>query len=323
MAFNLAALSLKTKLIAGGAALVVAGGGVTGYVIYQSPDVVVGQAFGSLLSGENPSFLFDASLKSDYLSGEASLEIDTAKTGSLASMTASADYMNQNLGATLKVLSDKSGDAYVQLSDFDLLASFVVDLGYLPEDSVASVSSLLKENWIKVSKAEISNLAGTNTCFTDKLNDTSYTTKAGKEFGDLARANFFIVSTKELEQVGSDRVFDIWVDAEKLKGFLKAFKSTALYKDIQTCNPGFELSDLQINDINQEGIDNARDSVSVTLYADGMSHKMSELVLASKGTPSFDLKVSLKPNGDQSSKVKVPAKSISTTELMTALMGGY
>jgi hypothetical protein len=321
MAFNLAALSLKTKLIAGASVAVVVGGGATGYAIYQSPDVVVGQAIGSLASGENPSFILDASATSETATGKATMEIDTAKNGSLMSLRIAGELLSQNVGATISVMSDKSGDAYVGLSDFDSLANFAVAAGYLPEDSVAAISDSLKNNWVKVTKDEISTLAGSNTCFTDKLNDVSYTTKAGKELGDVSRANFFLVPVKELAQEGSDRVFDVWFDAAKLKSFLKAVKGTALYKDIQTCNPGFEISDDSIAHITQKNLDDSKNGASLTLYADGFTHKLSKLVFATSadGGPKFE--VSLKPNGDQSTKVKVPAKSITVTELMTALYG--
>ena len=321
MAFNLAALSLKTKIIAGASAVVLVGGGATGYAIYQSPGVVVGQAIGSLASGENPSFIIESSVTSDTATGKATMEIDTAKNGSLMSLRIAGELLSQNVGATINVMSDKSGDAYVGLSDFETLANFAVAAGYLPEESVASLSDSLKDNWVKVTKDEISTLAGSNTCFTDKLNDVSYTTKAGKELGDVSRANFFLVPVKELAQEGSDRVFDVWFDAAKLKAFLKAVRGTAIYKDIQTCSPGFEISDDSIAHITQKNLDESKKGVSLTLYADGFTHKLSNLVFTTHSDSGPKFEVSLKPNGDQSSRVKVPAKSITLTEFMTALYG--
>lgn len=319
MALNLAALSLKTKLIAGATAVVVVGGGVAGYATYQSPDTVIGQAFGSLAESANPSYIIDASLNSASVSGTATIEIDTAKTGNLVSLGFKAKYAGSNLGATLNALSVTSGDAYVGLSDFDSLAKFVVENQLLSSYAVDNLTVALKDTWVKVPKETLKALAGQRSCLTDKLNDVSYTTKAGKEFSNFARANFFLVSKKELAQSGSDRVFVLGIDANKLKGFMTAFTKTSIYTDIQSCSNGWAITSADIAKINQKDIDASMKNYTVTLYADSASHKLSKLVFDAK-SDGQSVQFSLKNNGDQSAKVKVPTKTITAEQLMAALM---
>jgi selenophosphate synthase len=63
--------------------------------------------------------------------------------------------------------------------------------------------------------------------------------------------------------------------------------------------------------------------VNITLYADSFSHTLSKLnVEASDAQSSQQLVVSVKPNGDQSGKVKIPAESVSSKELLVNLLGG-
>lgn len=323
MAIKLSALSAKTKIaVSAGLVVLVAGGGVA-YAALQTPEAVVGQAFGSLFTQSNPSFLITGELKSATLSGSTNVELDTSSDASLIRISANADVSGMPLGATLNVVSSKSGDAYLNLSEFETLANFISQTGLIPATVVSGAKSALDGTWVKVTKEELSTYSGGNTCISEKLNNSDYTKKFGEELGGILRSNFFVVPKKELASVGSDRVFELGLDAAKLRSFYKGIQASDYYGDLVTCIPSLNVSDVNVDAITQSQIDETLKTVKVTLYANSFSHSLSKLNLdASDSQSSQKLTVSLKPNGDQSSKVKIPAESVSSKELLLSLLGG-
>ena len=323
MAFKISALSKKTKIaVSAGLTVLIAGGGVA-YAALQTPEAVVGQAFASLFTQSNPSFLVSGDLKSAGVSGSANIELDTASDASLMRISANADISGMLVGATLNVVSAKSGDAYLNLSEFETLANFISQTGLIPATVVSGAKSALDGTWVKVTKEELSAYSGGNTCISEKLNNAEYTKKFGEELGGILRSNFFVVPKKELASVGSDRVFELGLDAAKLRSFYKGIQASDYYGDLATCVPSLNVSDVDEDSITQSQIDETLKTVKITLYANSFSHSLSKMNLdASDAQNSQKLTVSLKPNGDQSAKVKIPAESVSSNELLVSLLGG-
>ena len=324
---KIAALSSKVKIAIAAALVVLIGsGGAFAYSAFNTPEAVVGLALAGAFSEAHPSFEVDVNVKSQGINGSGSLTLYTADSGSLASIKAQADIAGNPVGATLNIMAAKSGDIYANLADFDSLGYYLVTAGLLPEPTVTSARGVLNGTWVQISKEDVttytSAVTAGNDCISTKLSDPEYAKKASSEFSSNLRNNNFIVVKKELPGVDGDRVFELGLNAEKLRAFATELKKSALYVDTSSCSPGLEISDSQIQQINQEEIDQAFKTagLSVKIYANGFSHKLSKITfdsVAAEGTQS--LNVTLKPLGDQSSKVVVPAKSIKVLELLAAL----
>ena len=254
MAFKLSALSAKAKIGASaGLVLLLAGGGVA-YAALQTPEAVVGQAFASLFTQSNPSLIISGDLKSPSLSGSTQIELDTASDGSLLTVSANADFSGLPVGATLKVLSAKAGDAYLNLSEFETLANFVSQTGLIPATVVSSAKSALTDTWVKITKEELTAYSGNNTCISEKLNNAAYTKKFGEELGGILRSNFFVVPKKELASVGSDRVFELGIDATKLRSFYKGIQDSKYYSDVASCIPSLNVADVDLDSIDRKSV---------------------------------------------------------------------
>lgn len=322
---KLKGLSKKAKIITASAVVVLLGvGGGTAYALYNSPEAVLGQAIGSLFGEKNPSYELDLDLNTGTISGNANIVIATGDGNALVDSTVTANFLGNNLGANLKVVTDKDGNLFVKLSDFTTLADFLVNAGQLPGSVATTLQQVLDANWIQVTSSEIDALTNDSTCIQDQLSDEAYAKAAGKQVTDLLRSNFFVVIKKELPQEDGNRVFEIGLSAEKLRNFLKGLKDTDFYGDLQSCYPSLEITNGQINDITQESLDGvvALDNAPVyTVYADAFSHKMTKFTIVVEDTNN-SLELTFTPTGDKSSTVEVPQDSISFTELSTLLIGG-
>lgn len=324
---KLGAISTKAKILAAsGLVVVLGGGGAFAYSVYQSPDVVVGMAIASVFTEAHPSLEVSLDYQAEAASGSGSMTLMTADAGTSISLQGSANLNGQPVGATLNLLSSKAGDIYANLSDFDSLGYYLVTSGILPESTVTSARSTLTDTWVKVTKEEVGTytaLAGSDTgC--SQVNDVEYTKKASSEFTGLLRNNNFIAIKKEHAQENGDRVFEIGLDAAKLQGFITAFRASAYFNDLLACVPTASTTLDQFANIKQSDLDSAweQSGLAIKVYANGVSHKMSKMTMtvADKAT-NQSLNITMKPLGDQSSKVVVPAKSISSTELLMALSG--
>lgn len=323
MAFKLAALTAKVKIWIAAGLVVLIGGAGAAFAVYQSPDVVVGQAFGSLFSESNPSYVIDADLQSVMASGSASLEVDTASEGNLLSLQANVNVQGTPIGATLNLLSAKSGDAYLSLSDFDTLAAYLAAAGLVPVTTIDNAKSALTDTWVKFSKTEIDAYTAGNSCLSGKLSNGDYAKKVSADFASVLRSNFFFVSKKELAQEGSDRVFQLNIDAAKLRSFLTSLIASKYYPEISECIPQFKVTAEDIATIKQADIDASLKNAEIRLYADSFSHKLSKLnFVVNDAETTQKITFSLKTNGDQSAKVVIPTKVIPSTELLTVLLGG-
>ena len=327
---KIGAISTKAKiLVASGLVVLLGGGGAFAYSAYQSQDVVLGMAIASVFTEAHPSFEISLDYTAEGTSGSGSMTLFTADAGSSISVTGSANLNGQPVGATLNMVSSKEGDIYANLSDFDSLGYYLVTSGILPESTVTGARSTLLDTWVKVTKEEVSTysaLVGSgNDCISDKLNNAEYTKKVSSELGRLLRNNNFIAIKEELAQENGDRVFVLGLDAAKMKSFATALRSSSYYAEIQTCVPGTNISDSQIESITQENIDEAwsKAGLAIKVYANNISHKMSKMTIdAADAATNQSLKITMKPLGDQSSKVVIPAKSISSTELLMTLSSG-
>lgn len=322
---KIAALSAKTKIItAAGLVAVIGGGSAFAYSITQTPENFVGLALASAFTDKNPSYDINADIKAGPITGSGTLDIATGDLGALLTLKASVDVYNQPSGATLNLLSSKEGDLYASLSDFDSLANFLAATGYIPQSSVTAISAALKDNWIKVSKAELATYTGGNDCLSTKLNNPEYVKTATAELSGAMRNNLFIVPTKELAGSNGDRVFELGINAEKLKGYLTAIKASKYFADIKSCVPSFDIADASIAKINQSDVDglfeDANHKMTVTLAANSFSHHLSSIVInyEDKSTNAASV-VTIKTTGDQSAKVVIPSKTVTVQELMGLL----
>mgnify|MGYP006270164093 CR=1 FL=1 len=320
-------LSQKAKLIIAAGVVVLLGGGTAfAYAAIQSPENTVGLAIASAFTGSHPSGNLDIKAEGAALSGDASLDIFNSDTGVALKLKVAATLAGQPVGATLNVVSAKSGDLYLNLDEYSTLASYLQNSGMVPSAAVAAYETVLNGVWIKVTKTDIDQLTGGGNgsgCLSGKLDDSAYTKALSGELQTALRGNLFIVPTKELPGVNGDRVFTLGISAEKLKGFLKAVRGTKYYADLQTCVPGFEITDAQINDITQAKIDEAakQSGIVVTLYAKGgWSPKMDKLVIEGGSAMTEKITATYTPGGDQSNKVVIPTQSKTVQELMNSLL---
>ncbi len=322
---KIAGLSLKVKLAtAAGLVVLVGGGSAFAYSALNTPDAVVGLALASVFGDANPSFEVSADVQSNGVKGSGTIDIYSSSTGALLSLKASADVNGQPVGATLNVLGAKSGDVYLNLADFDSLGAYLVTSGLLPMNTVNSARTVLNGAWVKVTKEELDTytaLAGdTNSCISTKLNNLDYTKKVQGELANILRNNNFIQVSKELPGVNGDRVFELGINADHLRSFLTALKASTYYQDVNTCVPTLNITDAQIASVTQAKIDEALKGETTTLYANSFSHKLDKIEFnVTDAATSQSVKVTFKPLGDQSSKVVVPAKSTTLTELLTTL----
>ncbi|MEN9714668.1 MAG: hypothetical protein RJA35_135 [Actinomycetota bacterium] len=328
---KIAALSAKTKIAtAAGLVVLLGGGGAFAYTTLNTPDAIVGLAIAGAFSGSHPSFEISADINSGGSGGTGTLDVYTADAGSLLSLKAAAKLNGMPIGATLNVVSSKAGDVYANLSDFDSLGAYLVMAGLVPEATVTSARTALTDTWVKVSKAEVEQYSAAATsgagsdCITSKLNNPDYTKKVQDELTSAIRNNNFIGVTKELPQVNGDRVFVLGIKADQLRAFLTAVKNTTYYQDVHTCLPMVNISEADIAGITQSKIDNEFNNgpvtLTTTLYANSFSHNLDKIEFAVYNSDSNEHSlVTFKPLGDQSSKVVIPVKSVSVTELLSTL----
>ncbi len=314
-------LSKKTKLIiAATTAVLLGGGGAAAFAVYQSPDVVVGMAIGSLFSEANPSFEVGMDLNTAGFSGSGIMQIYTSDKGSAVSLYAETKVAEQPVGATLNLTADKAGNLYLNLDNFDSLAYYLVSNGFMPEATITAAREALLGTWVKVTKEDLDSVSGESNCISDKLDDPEYAKKVSAELTGLIRANNFIAIKKELPQFEGDRVFELGGDAAKMRSFLTGFTKSAFYKDVNSCTPTFEMTAEQIDTITQEELDKAMNTTKVTIYANAFSHKFSKMSIEMKDTGSGEsFKVSMKSNGSLPNMVVIPAKTVSMEEILSTL----
>jgi hypothetical protein len=313
--------SKRTKLIAAATAVVVlGGGGAAGYAALQTPEAVVGVALGSAFSATNPSYEIDATLSGPTLAGSATVMTYTSDTGAAISLNVNGTFLQQKVGATLNEISDSEGNIYLNLADYSTLATFLETFQAVPASTVEAASSALNGTWVKLSKTDLASYTGgaNSTCLTEAT-----AKKASQEFATDLRNNNFVAIKKELAQQDGNRVFELGLNVEKLKGFLKAVKAGDAYATLKTCYPALSLDNVTYDDMTQASVDSAiaKSGLSVKLYATSFEHKLSKLTIDFKDAASGQaLQFALKPNGSHPEKVKVPAKSVSATELIQNLL---
>ncbi|MFM7029858.1 MAG: hypothetical protein ACKOWK_02180 [Micrococcales bacterium] len=325
---RIAALSKRTKIVVALVAVaLLGGGGAYAYTAYQSPDVVVATALGSLAAQAHPSGVVDLKISSSGINATGSVTYANADDASLLSTKLEATLLATKLGATLNVVSTKSGDTYLNLADFDSVGSYLVQSGFLSDATFTSLKKVLTGKWVKVSKAELDTYTAASSqgnCISN-LTSGDQSKSMAAQLGDALRANNFVIAKKELPQdADGNRVFELGIQADKLKGFLTAVRGTKYWSTLVSCSPAFNITDAEIAGVTQAKIDKAlADSgVTVTLAANGGTHNLVSLEVAYQSTNSNDsADFKLFPTGDKSSEVKVPTDSVSVTDLVMALSG--
>lgn len=312
----------RTKLIAAGVtgALLISGG-AGAYAIYQSPDTVIAQAVVSLVTASNPSYEIDLGGNVSGLDGKITIFTYSSDKGTAAELNVNTKVGGQDAAATLNLVADKSGNTYLNLSNFTSLGNLLVQIGYLPSSSIDAATAALTDTWVKLNDTDLgqttSALGSAGSC----LNETKATLIA-KDIQENLRNNFFVTSKEELAQEDGNRVFVLTLDAGKLRGFASALKKSNGFAELQKCQPGLEITDSMLESITQENIDQAiaKSGTKVKLYADAMSHNFSKLTVDVKDAASGqELNIVLKSNGSHPEKVVIPAESVSFQELLGSL----
>lgn len=310
----------RTKLIvAGVTGFLLISGGVSAYAVYQSPDVVIAQAFVSLVTQDKPSYELDANLSSPSLDGTLKLSAYSSDKGTALELNVNATVAGQDVGATLNAVTDKKGDFYLNLANFSTLANLLEQSGYLPSESIQALSTLLTDTWVKVSAADLesasSGLGSAGTC----LNESA-TKQITADLQSNLRNNFFVKVKQELPQEDGNRVFALTLDAAKIKNFVSSFRASKGYLALVKCQPTLKIEDASIKSISQKEIDKgiADSGTTVKLYASSLDHKFVKLsadIMDKQSGQSLNL--TFKNIGSQPEKVVIPAQSISFTEFLT------
>jgi len=311
----------RTKLIAAGvAAVVVVSGGVASYAALQTPDAVVAQAIVSLVTTQNPSYEVDLGGSASGLDGTIKLFTYSSDKGTALELKVNGKVVGQDAAATLNVVEAKNGDTYLNLADFSSLATLLTELGYLPPQTVQALSAELTGTWVKISAADLGQQATALGAVGDCLTPTQ-ATQIGSDVQNNLRNNFFVTVKKELPKQDGNRVFLLTLNAEKLRSFLTQFKASKGFTALQKCEPGLDITDASIKDINQAQIDKAiaAAGLSIKLAATG-DNKFASLDFNIKDASTGQVvNLTLKANGSHPEKVVIPTKSISFQELVTSL----
>jgi hypothetical protein len=309
----------RTKLIVAGATgFLLVSGGVSAYAVYQSPDVVIAQSIVSLVTEKNPSYELVTSVASPSLDGTINLSTHSSDKGTALVLEINAKVAGQDVGATLNAVADNKGDFYLNLANFSTLASLLGQTGYLPSESIQSLSTLLTDTWVKVSADDLetagAGLGGASSC----LNEAA-TKQISDDLQSNLRSNFFVKVKEELAQEDGNRVFSLTLDAAKIKSFASSFKSSKGYAQLAKCQPTFNIPDESIKSISQSDIDEAleKSGTTVKLYSTSFDHKFVKLSVDAKDKASGQtVNLTFKNNGSHPEKVVIPTKSISFTELV-------
>ena len=316
----------RTKLIVAGVtgALLISGG-ASAYAFYQAPDTVVAQAIVSLVTAQNPSYELDITGATSGLDGTIQLFTYSSDKGTALELNVKAKVGNENAGATLNAVSDKSGDFYLNLSNFSTLASILEQTGYLPSATIQSLTAALTDTWVKVSATDLTQataaLGNTGSCLSDAA-----TNQISQDIQGNLRSNFFVKVKQELAQEDGNRVFLLTIDAGKLKSFLSSFKSSKGFAELAKCQPGLSIPDSALNSITQDVIDQAIASsgTAVKLYATSFDHRFVKLSVEVKDAATAQtVNLTLKANGSHPEKVVIPSKSVTFTEFVTSLTLGF
>jgi hypothetical protein len=312
----------RTKLIAAGVtgALLVSGG-IGAYAIYQSPDTVIAQAIVSLATTSNPSIELDLTGNASGVDGTLQILTYQSDKGSAIELNVKGKVAAQDIGVTLNSVFDKNGDSYLNLANFDSLASLLATTGTLPSSAIPTLKTALTGTWVKISSADLGQttpaLGGVGSC----LNQTP-AKQIADDLQSSIRSNFFIKVQQELPQEDGNRVFLLTLDAGKLRSFFSSFRTSKGFMELAKCEPGLSISDQALSGITQQVIDNAQKSAGLTvkLYATAMDHKLTKISFDVKNAGTGQaINLTLKPNGSHPEKVVIPTESVSYTQLLATL----
>jgi hypothetical protein len=314
----------RNKLIALGAAiLLVGGGGAWAYNVYQAPSTVIGMAIGSLFGQKNPAVDIKVLVKSTAISGDLTVKASTGDAGADLNALLNLDLAGLKASANIESIAAKSGDVYLQLSKIDSLISLVSST--IPGAGMyKTLAQNISGKWIKLSKAEIEQYVGPAskdaTCIQDKYKDSSHAEAVKSEIVNLATTRQFFVIDKNLGTKNGSVGYQMGIDVTQLKAFLTQFLDTKAFADYESCAGGsasnFSKSEAvkSINSLTAEDVKNALSGTKISIWADQWSHKLTELSVVTKQT-GITIEADLMPIGDRSSQIKIPADSISVSDL--------
>ena len=319
----------RNKTIALGAAiLLVGGGGAWAYNVYQAPTTVIGMAIGSLFGEQNPAYDVKVAVSSNGIDAGLTLSVSTADAGADLNALLNLDYAGQKASANIEAISSKSGDSYLQVSQFESLLTLLNGTG-IGTNAYSSILNSISGKWIKISKAELDSFTGstgtTATCIQDKYKDAAHAEAVKTEMINLAKGHVFFVIDKELGNNNGSVGYDIGFDVPQLKAFMTGFLDSKAFADYQECSGATASFDKAtaiegINSITEDQIKSAMGSTKISIWADQWSHKLSKLSIASK-ISGVDVEVDLMPAGDRSSRVQIPTDSISISDLQSLVLG--
>jgi len=323
-------LGRKGLIAIGVAALLLVGSGAWGYSVYQSPTTVIGMAIGSLADQKSVEVDLSGSGASlGGVNGEIKFNFSKFDLGADVNAQLNLNLAGQPATANLEAISSKTGDIYLQLSKFESLASLLATTG-MPQSSISALSSTLDGKWVKISKAEIDQLAGPSgsaaTCIQAKFNDKAHAAEVSSEIMDLVKAHPFMAVSKELGTKDGNVGYQLGLDVPELKAMFKGVLDTKAFADVTDCGvygtaSGFSKQDAikAIDSIKQSDVDSAMKNLTIEIWADQWSHKLANLSITSQDS-NLNFEFSVKPASAPTDSLKIPTETISVAELQTAVL---
>ncbi len=325
----------KWRLIALFVAVTLLGtGGAWGYVAYQAPSTVVGMAIGSLFSQPNPAYdlTLNASGGSIGVAGTLKMSLATNQAGVDVNALLQLELGAQHASANIEALTSQQGDLYLQLSDFDSALSLLSLAGIQPAQTSA-ISETLSRKWVKITKAELEQLAvggSSATCIQEKIKDAKRASELRNELLNLAKAHEFLKVSKELGAKDGQLGYELAFDAAELKAYLLGFIETKTFDDFRVCVASSSTAITKadalkaVNSIQESDLSSALSGTKITIWADQWSHKLTMLKINVSETglaPGLEISAEIEPRDAPKADFNIPTETITIKELQNQLLG--
>lgn len=318
--------SKKKWIIAGIAsfiAVLLVGGSVLAYVLYQSPQKLLGDAIAGLYQARAVNGTVSYAQTEDD-GTKVVIDFATASKGSeysldvTAKITASSvDYVIEGNG-----VYDKDGNVYFKLGGIkDALAK--ISSGEIPTESQALLDKY-ENKWIKVSAKDLNELSPkaekTQNCYKE-LNEKLSQASFRKDIEITYRKHQFVVVKDELGVKDGDIGYQVDINDTIADDFEKAFKETASYKELES------ICDEVLNNDSSSSRSESNDKKSsentkVNVWISQWEHKLQQIeLMTTESTHEVDATVNF--DYSKTVDVKVPTDTISFKQLVEDIQTMY
>lgn len=308
--------SKKKWIIAGIAsfiAVLLIGGGALAYVLYQSPQKILGDAMAGLYQAKAVSG------KVIYTSKESSstnvdVTFDTASKDSEYSLNVTAKISANSDNFTLNGsgVYDKDGNAYFKLSGIKAISE-KSSSSEMPAE-VKALYDKYENKWIKVAAKDLKDAypegEKIQTC-TEDLNKKLAQASFRKDIENTYRKHQFVVVKDELGVKDGNVGYQIDVDTTKADEFEDEFKKTASYKELESICDGVFSNDSSSRSRNTPSDDDTKVNVWISQW----EHKLQTVEIVTDDS-SAKTNATVNLDYDKLIDVKVPTDTISVKELI-------